>query len=153
MAQQASDTRATTLPTLEQIRHLADEVFLAAFNAPSGMKPEGVLLYRHAEGAPAAIDMLQRMERALIRGLHVQETEVHPNLADVRAAIPLLEGRLAKTCEALEQIQGYADVDDDENRKLDRLLERRETLEWVLESLKAPVPSRSSAYVPEVATA
>jgi hypothetical protein len=132
--------------SVEEIRHLADEVFLAAFNAPSGMNPEGVLLYRHGEGAPAAIDMLRRMERALIRGLNVRAQDEHPNMTDVRAAVPLLEDRLAQACVSLDQMQDSCDVADSDNPEVARLLERKETLEWVLESLKVSAPTRTPTY-------
>lgn len=151
MAQTAQMPNATPM-TLEQIRHLADEVFLAAFNAPSGMNPAGVLVYRHAEGAPAAIDILQRMERALLRGLNVQQHE-HPNLTDVQTAVPMFENRLEQTCLALDRMQDSGEGGDSENPELARLLERRETLEWVLESLKVPASRREAAFFSEAVAA
>jgi hypothetical protein len=151
MAQTTQSLNATPM-TREQIRHLTDEVFLAAFNAPSGMNPEGVLLYRHGESAPAAIDMLQRMERALLRGLNVEEQE-HPNMTDVQVAVPLLETRLEQTCVALDRMQDSNEMDDNESPELARLLERRETLEWVLESLKVPAVRREVVYGVEAVAA
>lgn len=145
MAQQNSMQQATQM-TLEQIKRLTDEVFLAAFNAPSGMRPESVVVYRHSEGAAAAIDMLRRMERALIRGLNVQESDAHPNLSDVRATVPQLETRLAATNVALDCLQDQVDMEETTSPEMARLLERKETLEWVLESLKVPAPMSARAY-------
>jgi hypothetical protein len=145
MAHQTSMQLATPM-TLEQIKRLTDQVFLAAFNAPSGMRPEGVVMYRHTEGAAAAIDMLGRMERALIRGLNVQEADAHPNLADVQATVPQLESRLAATYVALDCMQDQSDIDDAMSPEVARLLERKETLEWVLESLKVSAPASVNTY-------